>query len=191
MRQNNKIVVGITGGSGSGKSYLCGLLKSRGYEVIDTDIVARMVMEKGEECLLETVAEFGEQILDDGNLNRKKLAKIVFSDEKKLAKLNEISHKHILKRVENMIEKSVSNPVFVEGAVLIESGFDCDLMLGVLADYEVRKSRIMQRDSMTEAEAMLRLDAQKKDSFFIENCDFVVTNTNGFDVDDILKRIME
>ena len=191
MRQNNKKVVGITGGSGSGKSYLCGLLKNRGYDVIDTDVIARKVMEKGEECLLETVAEFGEQILDDGNLNRKKLAKIVFSDEKKLAKLNEISHKHILRCVENMIEQSASNPVFVEGAVLIESGFDCDLMIGVLADYEVRKSRIMQRDSMTEAEAMLRLDAQKKDSFFIENCDFVVTNTNGFDVDDILKRIME
>ena len=191
MRQNNKKVVGVTGGSGSGKSYLCGLLKNRGYDVIDTDIVARKVMEKGEECLAETVAEFGEQILDDGNLNRKKLAQIVFSDEKKLEKLNEISHKHILRCVENMIEQSASNPVFVEGAVLIESGFSCDLMIGVLADYEVRKERIMKRDSMTEAEARLRLDAQQKDSFYIENCDFVLTNTDGFDVDSIIKRIME
>ena len=190
MRQNNKKVVGITGGSGSGKSYLCELLKNRGYDVIDTDIVARKVMEKGEECLMETAAEFGEQILDDGNLNRKKLAQIVFSDKKKLAKLNEISHKHILRCVENMIEQSASNPVFVEGAVLIESGFECDMMIGVLADYELRKNRIMQRDSMTETEAKLRLDAQQKDSFFIENCDFVLTNTDGFDVDGILKRIM-
>ena len=191
MRQNNKKVVGVTGGSGSGKSYLCALLKNRGYDVIDTDIIARKVMEKGEECLMETVAEFGEQILDNGNLNRKKLAQIVFSDEKKLAKLNEISHKHILRCVENMIEQSASNPVFVEGAVLIESGFDCDLMIGVLADYEVRKERIMKRDSMTEAEAKLRLDAQQKDSFYIKNCDFVLTNTDGFDVDGILKRIIE
>ena len=168
MRQNNKKVVGITGGSGSGKSYLCGLLKNRGYDVIDTDVIARKVMEKGEECLLETVAEFGEQILDDGNLNRKKLAKIVFSDEKKLAKLNEISHKHILKRVENMIERSVSNPVFVEGAVLIESGFDCDLMIGVLADYEVRKSPAALPECASSRNLLSAKITPCKSSFSIE-----------------------
>lgn len=190
MRQSDKIIVGITGGSGSGKSHLCSILKSRGYDVIDTDKVARQVMEKGEACLLETVREFGDEILKDGELNRKKLAEIVFSDKIKLKKLNEISHKFILARVEDMIAEAVSKIVFVEGAVLIESGFECDFMIGVLADYEVRMKRIILRDDLSYKEAQRRLLAQQKDSFFEENCDFIVWNNEGdFDIDNIIKRI--
>ena len=192
MRQNNKLVVGITGGSGSGKSHLCSLLNEKGYTVIDTDVIARQVMQKGEACLLETAAEFGGEILENGSLNRKKLAEIVFSDEKKLAKLNQISHKYILNCVENMIATAVSTIVFVDGAVLIESGFSCDYMIGVIADYETRKNRIMMRDGLSETEAKRRLDAQQKDSFYHENCDFVIYNNGGdFDIDSILKRIEE
>ena len=191
MRQNNKIVAGVTGGSGVGKSYLCKALKDRGYEVIDTDVIARQVMEKGSPCLLETAREFGDEILEDGVLNRKKLAKIVFSDQTKLKKLNEISHKFILNRVEDMIATAKSGIVFVDGAVLLESGFSCDVMIGVLADYEIRKKRIMERDSLTQEEAERRLLAQQKDSYYIENCDFVLYNNDGvFDLDSIIKRIM-
>jgi len=192
MKQSDKIIVGITGGSGSGKSHICSLFKQHGYDVIDTDVIARQVMDKGEACLLETVEEFGNEILENGNLNRKKLAKIVFSDEKKLKKLNEISHKYILNCVENMIAMSNSQIVFVDGAVLIESGFSPDYMVGVVADYETRKKRIMARDSLSEIEATRRLDAQQKDDFYFENCDFVVQNNgDGVDIDSILKRIIK
>ena len=189
MRQNKK-VVGITGGSGAGKSHLCVELIKRGFDVIDTDKVARQVMQKGEECLSETVREFGEEILENGALDRKKLAGIVFQDKDKLEKLNKISHKYILNRVEDMIRDAKSDTVFVEGAVLMESGFECDFMLGVIADFDVRKARIMKRDSLTETEAQNRLSSQKNDSFYQENCDLVIYNNDGgFCVDDILKRI--
>lgn len=191
MKRNNKFVVGITGGSGCGKSHLASLLKERGYGVVDADEVAKTVMQKGEECLGETVREFGEGILEeDGQLNRKKLAKIVFSDKEKLLKLNEISHKYILKGIEDRIDASGSDVVFVDGAVLIESGFSCDVMIGVLAGYDCRMMRIMRRDRLSEAEAKTRLDAQQKDEFYHKNCDFVVYNDeDGFDIEEILKRI--
>lgn len=190
MRQSRKKIVGITGGSGTGKSHLCMLLKACGYDIIDTDIIAKEVMEKGQDCLKEVAAEFGQEILENGNLNRKRLAYIVFSDEKKLKRLNEISHKYILACVENMIEKASSDIVFVDGAVLIESGFECDVMIGIVADYELRRMRIMKRDSLSEEEAERRINAQKPDEFYFENCDFVIRNSpEGFDIDDILKRI--
>lgn len=191
MRQN-KTVVGITGGSGCGKSYISSILREHGYPVVDADVIAKDVMKKGEACLSETVCEFGEEILDAGELNRKKLAQIVFSDPSKLKKLNEISHKYILLRIEDMIEKAESQLVFVDGAVLIESGFPCDIMMGVIAEYDQRKERIKKRDSLSDEEAVRRLDAQPKKEFYVENCDFVVNN-NGAEIDilKILNRIEE
>jgi len=188
----SKTVIGITGGSGCGKSYLSSLLREQGYPVIDADLVAKQVMQKGEECLDETAKEFGEQILENGELNRKKLAEIVFSDPKKLQKLNEISHKYILLRIEDMIEKEASEQVFVDGAVLIESGFPCDIMIGVVAEYDRRKERIIKRDYLSEEEAARRLDAQPGKEFYENNCDFIVYNNGAeLNIGEILKRIEE
>lgn len=191
MRQN-KTVVGITGGSGCGKSYLSSLFREQGYTVIDADVIGKEVMQKGEACLREVVCEFGEDILENGELNRKKLAKIVFSDPAELQKLNKISHKYILLRIEDMVRNAASQLVFVDGAVLIESGFSCDIMIGVIAEYDKRKERIKARDALSEEEALRRLDAQPDKEFYIENCDFVVYNNGAeFDISEILKRIEE
>ncbi len=188
----NKRVIGITGGSGCGKSYISKKLRERGFGVIDADVSARIVMEKGHPCLAETAAYFGEQILKSGELDRKKLAEIVFSDEESLKKLNEITHKYILSDIYDKIEKQNCETVFVDGAVLIESGIECDMMIGVLADKEVRKSRIMNRDGLSEPEADRRIGAQAEDSFYIDRCDFVLYNNGSEpDIDYILKRIQE
>lgn len=186
----NKRIIGITGGSGCGKSYISKKLTERGFLVVDADASARVVMEKGHPCLAKTAAHFGEQILKNGELDRKKLAQIVFADEASLKKLNEITHKYILADIYDKIEKGKGETVFVDGAVLIESGMKCDIMIGVLADREVRKSRIMNRDGLSEQEADRRIGAQQKDDFYIERCDFVIYNNTGEpDIDYILKRI--
>ena len=192
MMQNKKIV-GITGGSGCGKSHLSGLLRSRGIPVIDCDLVSREIMVKGEPCYLEVLAEFGDVILQpDGEINRKNLGEIVFSDPEKLEKLNKITHKHILADIYNKIEKEDSNIIGLDGAVLIESGIECDFLVGVLADKELRIQRIMARDSLSKESAKRRIEAQKQDSFYIENCDFVVYNNgNEYDIDDLIKRIAD
>ena len=189
MMQNKKLV-GITGGSGCGKSHLSMLLKEKGIPVIDCDVVSREIMAKDTPCAREVTAFFGEEILENGEINRKKLGKIVFSDPEKLKKLNEITHKYILSDIYNKMEKEESDIVCADGATLIESGISCDVMVGVLADKELRKARIMERDGLTCEDAELRIGAQKEDSFYIENCDFVIYNNLGeFDIDGLIKRI--
>lgn len=191
MMQNKKLV-GITGGSGCGKSHLSSLLRQRGIPVIDCDLVSREVMAKNTPCTKEVCDCFGSEILEDGEINRKKLGKIVFSDTLKLKKLNEITHKYILGSIYNRMEKEESPIVCTDGATLIESGINCDIMVGILADRQIRKRRIMERDGLTSEDAELRINAQKDDSFYLENCDFVIYNNSGeIDIDQFIKKIAE
>ena len=188
----SKKLVGITGGSGCGKSHLSMLLRERGFPVIDCDLVSREIMAKDTPCAKEVCQYFGEEILDGGEINRRKLGKIVFSDSQKLKKLNEITHKYILESIYNKMEKEAGNVVLTDGATLIESGISCDIMVGVLADKEIRKKRIMERDGLSEEDAKLRISAQKDDSFYKEHCDFVIYNNTGeIDLDGFIKRITE
>ena len=190
MMQNKKLV-GITGGSGCGKSHLSSLLRERGIPVIDCDMVSREIMAKGTPCEKEVLEYFGEEILENGEIARRKLGRIVFSDPEKLKKLNEITHKYILADIYNKMEKEESEIVCADGATLIESGIKCDVLAGILADRDVRIKRIVERDGLPEEDARLRVSAQKDDSFYIENCDFVIYNNSGVDVDDFIKRITE
>ncbi len=187
----SKKVIGITGGSGCGKSYICESLARLGFLVIDCDKIAREVMEPGKPCLLEVAEFFGKEILEDERLNRKKLAEIVFSNPEKLAMLNRITHKYILESIYNRIEKEAADRILIDGAVLIESGVKCDAMIGVLADKEERIRRIMARDGLSRQDAERRIGAQKPDSFYEENCDFVVYNNGNIDIDQLKKRIDE
>lgn len=189
MTQNKK-VIGITGGSGCGKSYISAAIAKMGYPVIDCDKVAREVTKKGSECLLELCNFFGDGILKNGELDRQKLAGIVFYDSEKLRKLNEITHKYILENIYDRIKEEEKDTVIVDGAVLIESGFCCDKMVGILADRAIRKSRIMLRDSLTPAQAEARISAQKSDDFYLKNCDVVLYN-NDEDIAKIIKRLIE
>ena len=185
-------IVGITGGSGCGKSHICAGLEKCGAVIIDCDKIAREVMEPGKKCLLEAAEFFGKEILDGEKLNRKKLGEIVFSQPDKLAALNRITHKYILESIYDRIEKEDAEVFVIDGAVLIESGIECRKMIGILADKETRISRIMARDGLTRQEAERRISAQKPDSFYHENWDFVIYNNgDNVNIDDIYKRIIE
>ena len=190
MTQNKKII-GITGGSGAGKSYISQELRKMGFAVIDADEVAHKSINK-ESCKEELCAYFGKNILSNGNIDRRKLGEIVFRDPRKLEKLNKITHKYILSDIADEITKANGNTIFVDGAVLIESGIKCDVMIGVLADKKVRISRIMSRDGITGEIAAERISAQKPDSFYEKNCGIIVLNNGeNIDISAILKRIEE
>ena len=190
MTQNKKII-GITGGSGAGKSYISQELRNLGFPVIDADKIAHKSIDK-KACREELCSYFGQDILKGGSIDRKKLGKIVFSDPKKLEKLNQITHKYILSDIADEIEKACGDAVFVDGAVLIESGMKCDIMIGVLADKKMRVSRIMRRDGITQKTAEERICAQKPDLFYEKNCDMIIKNNGkNVDISAILKRIKE
>jgi len=175
------MILGITGGSGTGKSSACAYFRDRNFVIIDADMVAREVCNAGTECLGELVQYFGNEIVDaSGNLMRKKLGSIVFADADKLRVLNKITHKHIIKRIKELADVSKNSDLVIDAPLLLETGLDdiCDATLFVSSTKEKRILRIVARDCLSEEEAKNRIGSQKDDNYYKERCDYTVTN-NG------------
>ena len=177
-------IIGLCGTSGSGKGYVSMLFTKHGIPSIDTDRVYReTTTKKGSECLCELVSEFGNSILtENGELYRPALAKIVFSDREKLKRLNEITHKHIKKDTEALLNayKAEGAPaVIIDAPVLFESGFDkmCDFTVCVTSPTERKIDRIMTRDQITRPEAEARLASQKTDSELVSLTNYQIDNS--------------
>ena len=177
----NKKIIGLCGGSGSGKGTVGNFFSECGYLVIDTDKVYREMIDKPSDCLDALVAEFGTEILSStGVLDRRKLASIVFSDKKKHKVLNEITHKFVLQRVREIIKICEEEYIgtVVDAPMLFESGFDkeCDFVIAVLADEKTRIDRIVVRDNLSHDAATERINSQIPDSELRKRADFSIIN---------------
>ena len=186
------IVLGLTGQTGAGKSTLCRYLQQKGCTVIDADQVARNVVEKGSACIADIVLEFGVEYLTmAGTLNRRKLGESVFTDKAKLKKLNDIMFPYIINNIKEKIAeaKDASEGIIIlDAPTLFESGCDkfCDKVISVIASQDVRCHRIIERDGLSEEEAMHRITAQHSDSFYTERSWMVLQNNS--DVDDLKQQ---
>lgn len=178
-------ILGLTGQSGAGKTtvsrHLAGL---PGFFVIDADQVAREVVRRGAPCLQKLCEAFGEQILlPSGELDRRKLAGIVFSDPAQLAKLNAVTLPFITRRIEEQLEslRGRYRCVVLDAPTLFESGADrmCDAVAAVLADREKRIARIRRRDGLSEREAAQRVDAQHGELFYTRRAEYILCNNGG------------
>lgn len=177
----NKRILGITGGSGCGKTTVSHILRELGIYVIDGDLVARLVAVPGGPCLKELAACFGTQILrTDGSLDRKLLGNIVFSNPGQLQQLNRITHRYITNWIMEDLKKREEKLCAIDAAALLESGLGegCDWVLSVLAKRRLRIERIIKRDGLNREEAQKRISAQQPDEFYIEKSDFIIYN-NG------------
>ena len=184
------IVLGITGGSGCGKTTVSKIFEENGINIIDGDIVARKIAEPGMPALSEIEDAFGSDYINpDKTLNRKKLGGFVFSNPDKLLILNSITHKYISQYIDSYIKDYKKDIVGIDAAALIESNIykKCDYIVSVLSDYDLRIDRIMKRDNITYNEAKTRIDAQKSDQFYIENSDYIVYNNGSYE--DLLSQI--
>lgn len=188
------IILGITGGSGCGKTTVSKILSNHGVDVIDCDIVAKKIVEPNTPALSEITEYFGyDYINPDGTLNRRKLASLVFNSPEKLLKLNEITHKYVEEYIDLYIKNSSYDIVGIDAAALIESGIykKCDYMLCVLADRKKRIERIQIRDGISHKEAADRINAQKNDEFYIEKSDFIVyNNSNTKEIEDEILTVL-
>lgn len=176
-------LIGLCGRSGSGKSCFCDIAASCGIKIIDCDEVYREMISKPSPCLSELETEFGSDIINQNALDRKKLAKIVFSDPEKLKMLNTITHRHIKNKIGEILGSfDESDSVILDAPTLFESGLDsvCELIIGVVASDELCLKRITERDGITESEARARLDNQYSSEYIIENCDIIIYNDSSF-----------
>ncbi|MBQ7793958.1 MAG: dephospho-CoA kinase [Clostridia bacterium] len=188
----NKRVFGITGGSGSGKSYVSDIFRKNGVTVFDGDVLAHEVAMPDGEAYAELFEHFGgEYFAENGLLDRKKLAAKVFSDKSELGILNGIMHKHIKGRIERGLE-NVSLAA-IDGAVIIGSPVEemCEFLVGVTAPYDKRLERIIKRDGIGEAAARARLDAQPNEQFYRQNCRYIIENDGEKSVEAEVLKILE
>ena len=180
------MILGLTGGTGAGKSAAAEIFRVLGAYVSDADRISRRILEKGMPAYDETAERFGKDVLNpDGTVNRKALAAIVFSDKKELEALNQITHKYIFEETEREISAAVKSgkyPVVVIDAPLLFSDdfkIRYDKSAAVIADDEIRIKRIMSRDGMTRDEAEARMKNQLSNAELIARADYVIENNRG------------
>ncbi len=173
------IVIGITGGIGSGKSVVCAAFSALGISVYDADSEAKKLYDLPE--VAEAVKNiFGSQYFsENGELDRKKFAGLVFNDDTALQKVNALIHPYIKKNFRNWKKEHANEPfVIKEAAILFESGTNksCDKIITVTAPVEMRIQRVLRRDSRGRDEIEKIIQRQWSDEEKIKRSDFVIVN---------------
>jgi dephospho-CoA kinase len=175
----NKIIIGLTGQSGAGKSNVARVFKRHGFFVIDADVVARKVTCRPD--IIKLLAEnFGPEILIGEELNRKALAAIVFSDKKRLKHLDELLFPIICKDIVELIEGCRHKYILLDAPQLFESGLNeiCDKIIAAISPREILIWRITSRDKISQEDAEKRLNSQLPQEFFMEKADYVIDTYN-------------
>lgn len=178
------LVVGLTGGIGSGKSTFAALLAERGAQIIDADLLGREALRPGEPAWHSVVDTFGDEILVEHtmDLDRKKLAGIVFNDREKLAALNAIVHPIIVGGIADRLEqlRRTDDVVILDAALIVELGLadSVDKVVVVTADVDNRRRRLAELRGMAHEDIMARIGAQASEEDLIAKADIVVRN-NG------------
>ena len=175
---SQRIVLGLTGGTGAGKTSALNAIRELGGEVIDCDAVYHEMLDHDQELRNTINATFPGVFGPDGKLNRKKLGQEVFAKKERLDKLNAIVFRFLIPELERQMEDAPDGLYAIDAINLIESGLDrlCDRTIAVTAPTELRVRRIMARDNITEQYARLRISAQKPDEFYRGKCDLELNN---------------
>ena len=184
MESDLSLLVGLTGGMGSGKTLASSFFHELGAHIIDADLICRKLVEPGQPALQEITDYFGKLIIDkSGNLNRNKLGQLVFCDSKKREKIQNILHPKVFK-VEKLNYKAICkiNPkalVIVDAALLIESANykEMDKVIIINADEKIRIQRILSRGKWNHEEIVARLKSQMPNEEKIKYADFVLENS--------------
>ena len=164
------MIIGITGGTGCGKTTALSLIEELGGLVIDCDRVYHGLLET-DKVLLAAIEERFPGTVEAGSLNRQALAAIVFSDEKALLDLNAITHKAVKKEVLRLLSSGPSLAA-IDAIGLFEGQLDslCDTTLAITAPEDLRILRLTERDGITREQALARIRAQKKQEWFVNKC---------------------
>ncbi len=182
---NLPVIIGLTGPSGAGKTMAANTAEGLGFYHIDCDRFASSIVSSQ---LEELAAVFGKKIQNGNKLNKKALARIAFSSKENTEALNKITLPAIKAALKEEITKLNKPYILLDGATIFEAGAEnlCDAVIAVTADMHLRKERIIKRDGLSEADAMLRLSASKSEDFYKEKTPYVIKN-NG-DINEFLQN---
>ena len=179
MRRKTRAIC-ITGKMGSGKSTVSKFICGRGFKVFYADEIGHFLIDENTEKIIEI---FGQSILKDGKIDRKKLGKIVFSSPEKLKALNDILHTQILKNIDGKIEKSIEKYIFFEVPPVFDRDITdrFDIVVKVDAKEEIIVKRLLKKGLWARKEILDRLRAQGKENFLLKNVDIILDNSRDLD----------
>ena len=186
-------VLGITGGIGSGKSYVCGVFRSLGCKVYDSDSRTKELYEENPRILEGLTGILGKSILNKGKLNRKAMASIIFSDRTLLEKVKDFVYPFVMEDFCNWKRRKRGTVIF-ESAVILENEYVrsfVDKTLVVTDPLKERVRRVMERDGSTKEEVEARLKSQTSDRKRIRLADFVIESVTGADIESQARKILE
>lgn len=174
------LVIGITGGTGTGKTTALEAVKALGGAVLDCDAIYHELLKTDGELLAAIEAAFPGTV-ENGELQRKKLGAAVFNDEEKLETLNRITHGFVTRQVDRLLAEYRAEGLplaAIDAIALIESGLDrrCAATVAVTAPEELRVRRLIAREGISEEYARLRIRAQKSEAWFRESCTITLVN---------------
>ena len=184
------MIIGITGNSGSGKTTLLETVTIGHFdkfgahpdiEIINADKIVKELSKQGNIYYNEIVKEFGKEILlQNGEIDRKKLADIIFNNETERNKLNKLTFKYVVDETKNRINLSKAEIIIIDAPLLIESKLNeiCDFVVSIIADDDVKINRICKRDNIDISLAKARIEAQPSNEFYIKNSNYVIVNND-------------
>ncbi|MBO7426057.1 MAG: dephospho-CoA kinase [Clostridiales bacterium] len=186
-------VLGVTGGIGTGKSTVSGILRDRGLLVLDADQISKDVTDVDGIANEEIAQVFGNRAIRNNALDRKYISSIVFNDKTKLDKLSSIIHKYVLKYIADQLEKERTKGtkcVVLDVPIPVEKGFvdKCNQIWVVTCDTEIKLRRLVDR-GMTLDDAKRRIAMQMTDEEYLNIGDYEINNSGSFD--DLITRVEE
>lgn len=172
------MIVGITGGIGSGKTTVSKVFKALGIAVYNSDLKSKSILTSNKSLKQELVSCFGEEIYNSEGINRKYFASIIFSDKELLNKSNKIIHPYVKRDFKEWVNKQKSAYVIKESAILFETGIykQLDKIILVKAPKKQRIQRVLKRDSTSKSEVLNRISNQWSDNKKKELSDFIINN---------------
>lgn len=190
-------IIGITGGVGAGKSEILSYIRQHyACRIYLADEVAHKVKEKGQPCYEQLVELLGREILaENGEIDKGRMAAVIFADEEILQQVNEIVHPqvktYLLARMEEAVDDSEVELFFIEAALLIEAGYQgmVDELWYVYARQEVRRERLAKSRGYSQEKISQIMDSQLSEAVFRSTCDFVIDNSG--EIEDAYRQIRE
>jgi dephospho-CoA kinase len=170
--------IGLTGGIGSGKSTVAKIFELLGVPVYYADAASKQLYHTHADLMAQMKQHFGEDIYSDNQLDRQRLAAIVFSDQEKLKLLNTLVHPITIQDARDWISRQKGAYVLKEAALIFESGSstDLDYIIGVRAPQHIRIKRVMDRDQCSREEVLNRMKHQIDEDMKMRLCDFIIEN---------------